>query len=377
MSIITMNDVKNNFPKFEKMFAKNKKEFLKLIPTCKQFDKNDINKIYEALLLAEEMHKGETRKSGEAYINHPIAVASIEAKIGLDGPTTISSLLHDVPENTHYPISEIESQFGTDVATIVDGVTKIGKDVNEPTHKKILNGGKKDIRVFAVKTGDRAHNMYTLSALPPSKQIEIATETNDFYIPILKILGIYEVKDELQDLCLFYLNNDEFFKYKKIKERLEKKYNGKLNTLGEITQDELSKMGYAMRYKYRVKNVGGMYEDIKNGTNLRKIKDLLAIKMIVDDDLICYQTLGVVHGLGEPDFENLRDYIANPKSDGYKSLNTNINFKDSDIQVRIRTRGMQSVNDLGVFADWNMDNHKKVNEVMIKELSKLSKKGVK
>lgn len=369
-----MDNPRKYFPKLENMLAKDKKEFLKQIPECRQFDKNDVNKIYEALLLAQEKHAKEKRKSGEPYINHPIGVASIIASIGLDGPSTIAALLHDVPENTGYSIDKIEKRFGTDVATIVDGVTKIGRDVNEPTHEKILAGTKKDIRVAAVKTADRFHNMYTLYALPREKQIEIATESKDFYIPILKIFGIYEVKDELQDLCLYYLDNEAFFEYMKIKNELERKYNSRLNNLGEEMQNALCRYGYAMKYKYRVKNVGGMYLDKLNGTRLENINDLLAIKMIVEDPKICYQTLGIVHRMGTPVFSKVEDYIACPKKDGYRSLNTNIIYKDSEVQVRIRTREMQEVNNLGVFANWSEDKQKTVSEHMIKELGKLSKR---
>ena len=369
-----MENPRQYFPKLDNMLAKDKKEFLKLIPECKQFDKNDINKIYEALLLAQKMHAKEKRKTGEPYVNHPIAVASLITSIGLDAESTISALLHDVPENTGYPISEIEKEFGTDVASIVDGVTKIGKDVNEPTHKKIISSSEKDIRVAAVKTADRFHNMATLYALKKEKQIEIATESSDFYIPILKALGIYEVKDELQDLCLYYLDNDAFFEYLKIKNELEKKYNNHINKLGEEMQNLLCRYGYAMRYKYRVKNVGGMNEDVKRGKKIENINDLLAIKMIVEDLPVCYQTLGLIHRLAQPVFNKVEDYIALPKKDGYRSLNTNIMYKDSEIQVRIRTKEMQEVNDLGVFANWSKDKQKEVSKSMIKELEKISKR---
>lgn len=368
------NPTRRYFPKLDNMLANNKKEFLKQIPNCKQFDKNDVKKIYEALLLAQEKHGSTLRKNGDLYVNHPIAVASIITSIGLDAQSTIAALLHDVPEDTGYPISEIEKRFGSEVATIVDGVTKIGADVNEETHEKILSGSKKDIRVVAVKTADRFHNMYTLYALPKNKQIEIATESRNFNIPILKALGIYEVKDELQDLCLYYLDNESFFEYLKIKNELEKKYNNVLNQFGEEMQNILCRHGYAMRYKCRVKNVGGMYEDVQRGTKLENINDLLAIKMIVEDPHVCYQTLGLVHKIGKPIFNKVEDYIASPKKDGYRSLNTNIVYKDSELQVRIRTKEMQKINDLGVFANWGEDTQEKVNEHMIKELGKLSKR---
>jgi (p)ppGpp synthase/HD superfamily hydrolase len=369
-----MKEVKEQFKKLGKQFANGHDEYLKLIPDCKQFDNDDIRIIYKALYKATELHKNSVpRKSGEPYINHPIAVSSLLAGYGFDGQTVAAALLHDTVEDTSYTLKDCEEDFGTTITSLVDGVTKIGHDVNKATHEKILKSVNSDVRAYGIKGGDRLHNMYTLSFLKPSKQIEIASETRDFYIPISRILGIYQLKDELQDLCLYYLDNEAFVDYELKRNELKNKYEKICDDFGTRTQDELSKLGIAMKYNYRIKNVGGIYEDVQNGKKIDQIDDLLAIKMVLNNCDMCYQTLDVVKKLGSP-AESTFDYIKSPKENGYKSLNTNVVYRDSDIQVRIRTEEMQKTNNLGVFSDLSEDTQKKVNSDMRKSLSKLLKK---
>lgn len=369
-----MSDVKNHFEKLGNQFITNKNDYLKLIPSCKQFNEDDVRIIYKALYKAIELHKdSKPRKSGESYIMHPIAVSSVLAGYGLDGMTVASALLHDTIEDTSYTLKDCENDFGTTITTLVDGVTKVGKDVNAATHEKIIKSVDKDVRSIAIKVADRLHNMYTLEFLKPSKQIEISNETKEFYVPITKILGIYQLKDELQDLCLYYLNNDLFLKYEKKRNRLKNKYLSICDELGDEVQDVLSKSGIAMDYSTRVKNIGAIYEELENGKNINEIDDLLAIKMVLTNPIMCYQALGVVHELGRPVVGKLEDFIALPKENGYRSLNTNIKYKDADIQVRIRTDKMQGTNNLGVFSDLNDDIQKKVNSSMRKSLRKLQK----
>lgn len=370
-----MENVKKHFKKLDSKFAHNQKEFLNLIPNCKQFDSNQIRLIYKALYKATELHEGQTRKSKEPYITHPIGAASILANFGLDYLTVVGALLHDTVEDTSYTLRDCEQDFGTDVARIVDGVTKIGKDVNNETHEKIISASKEEPRIIAVKVGgDRIHNLYTLEALKPSKQIEIATETKDFYVPITKILGIYQLKDELQDLCLYYLNKEELIKIEEVRKKLKSKYNVKLEQLGNITQEILSKYGIAMSYEYRIKNFGGIYDEIKRGSKLDDIDDLLAIKMVLDNEYMCYETLNAIRNVSQPINGSFNNFITSPKNNGYRSLNTNVLFKDANMQVRIRTKNMQRTNDLGVFSDLNDDVKNSLSNAMKKELDKLSKK---
>lgn len=366
-----MEDKKDYFEKLDSYFVRNPLEFIKLIPKCSQFDSNQIRIIYKALYKATELHTGQTRKNGDPYITHPIAAASILARHGLDYVTVAAALLHDTIEDTSYTLSDCAEDFGVSVTKIVDGVTKLGRDVNYETHEKIIRSAIKEPKIIPVKGGDRLDNMRTLGALRPSKQIEIATETKNFYIPVTKITGVYLLKDEFQDLCLYYLDRPSFFEISNDRENLKEKYNKVLEEFGDKVQQILSKRLIAMDYTYRVKNVGGIYDDMKS-LGINDIPDLLAVKMILDDSCLCYDALGVVHSISKPIQGSFNDFIATPKENGYMSLNTNVEFKGVNIQVRIRTRSMQESNNLGVFYDLN-----KFSDNMEKGLIKLlEKKGI-
>lgn len=371
-----MLETKKYFKKLDDLFSKNCHDFIKLIPNCKQFDANQIAMIYKALYKAISLHDGQYRKTGEPYVNHPIAAASILAIYGLDYETVCAALLHDTLEDTSYTLEECEVDFGSTIASLVDGVTKIGTDVNNPTHEKIITSAKQDVRSVAVKLGDRLHNMHTLSVLSEEKQKEIANETKEFYVPITKILGIYQLKDELQDQCLYYLSHDEFLSYYKLREKLKQKHGRTLEELADKVQEQLSILGIGMRYNYRVKNVGGIYDEVINGKKPYEIEDLLAIKMILNNVSMCYQTLGIVNHFCKPIPKSMQDFISMPKANGYKSLNTNGLYNGAGVQVRIRTDEMQKVNDLGVFSDLDADTEKNVTDQMKLELSNLSRNKV-
>ena len=382
-----MRKAKDFFKGLGNQFASDYYEFLKLIPKC-NYDDYEIAMIYKALHKALELHDGQIRKSGEPYINHPIGASSILAGYGLDYEVVCAALLHDTIEDTNYTLSECSYDFGNVIATLVDGVTKIGNDVNKLTKQKILNSIKVDARSIAVKSADRLHNMYTLEYLSENKQKEIATETRDFYLPISKILGIYKLKDEFQDLCLYYLDNDNFLKYYEIRNNLKFMYNDKLIELGDTVQSELSKKGIAMQYEHRVKNIGGIYEEIKRHNfinmpeeniyeSLSKIDDLLAIKMILSDENLCYKAFDVTNDVCQDvKLRTIKDYILEPKENGYRSLNFNVTYKDTDAQIRIRTDQMQSKNNIGVFSDWNNDTQDKINSDLKDGLDALARKIV-
>lgn len=291
----------------------------------------------------------------------------------MDYQTVAAGLLHDTIEDTCYTLKECEEDFGPTITKIVDGVTKIGNDVNEKTHEKILKAAQDEPRIIAVKAaGDRLHNMYTLDALPASKQIEISRETLDFYVPITKILGIYQLKDELQDLCLYYLDKENFLSIYNERTRLKEKFESVLDELGSKAQYLLSRDGVAMSYNYRVKNVGGIYE---GKDSYDELSDLLAIKMVLDDKYLCYRTLGVIHSVSKPIKGGFKDFIATPKNNGYRSLNTNVSYSDANIQVRVRTKDMQRTNDMGIFSDLNCGVNERLSGDMKQGLSKLYKKN--
>lgn len=372
-----MSQTKDYFKGLGEQFANDEYEFLKLIPSYNNYNRNEISMIYKALHKAIELHNGQYRKSGEPYIKHPIGAASILVNYGLDYEVICAALLHDTIEDTNYTLEECAKDFGNTIATLVDGATKIGKDVNRLTKQKILNSIRVDARSIAVKSADRLHNMYTLEHLKESKQKEIATETKDFYVPIAKTLGIYKLKDEFQDLSLFYLDKEEFLRYYEIKQILKPIYGKKLRDLADQVQRELSKNGIAMEYEHRIKNVGGIYEDINRGTELKKISDLFAIKMVLSDDDLCYESFDTVCKLCKLKDDSYEDFILNPKSNGYRSINFNVTYKDLDAQIRIRTSKMQAKNNLGVFSDWNEETQHKINDELNDELDRLAKRIIK
>ncbi len=370
-----MRQIQQHFQKLNGMFANNKEEFLRLIPKCEQFNSDQIRIIYKALYKASYLHLNQKRKSGEDYIVHPIGAASILANFGLDFQTVSAALLHDTIEDTSYTLAQCEQDFGQTITKIVDGVTKIGNGSEQQTHNKILLSSQEEPRIIAVKIGgDKMHNMYTLDALERKKQIRFATDTMNFDVPITKILGIYQLKDELQDLCLYYLDKEEFLKLEQLRNKLKELYNKYLDKIGTKTQDILSENGIAMDFNYRIKNSGGIYEDLKKGIKLNQIDDLLAIKMVLSEYLMCYQALGAIHQFCTPEDEGVLDFIALPKNNGYKSLNTNVFYKNIKVQARIRTKEMQKTNNLGVFSDLNQDVKERLSDDMRKELTKLSKK---
>ena len=368
-----MKCTENYFKGLGNFFSKDYGEFLKLIPNCKQFSPDEIAYIYKALYKAMELHDGQIRKSGEPYINHPIGAASILASYGLDFEVVAAALLHDTIEDTAYTLKECANDFGPNIARLVDGATKIGRDVNNFTHKKILDNIKLDARFIAVKAGDRLHNLYTLEALNNEKQREIALETKYFYVPIAKILGIYKLKDELQDLSLYYLDKEEFLKYYELRKKLKQSCSKKIEEMGDITQSSLSRNGIAMSYNYRVKNVGGICDEISCSKGTCNIEDLYAIKIILKNEKDCYLTYDIVKELCN-NVTKYTDYIKAPKNNGYKSLNINVNYKDLNIQARIRTEEMQRKNDLGVFADWDYSTQDKINTDMNEGLEAFAKK---
>lgn len=363
--------INDYFSGLDNMFSKNKWEFLKLIAECKQYNSEDVAMIFKALYKAEELHSGQYRKSGEPYINHPIGAASILARLGLDSFTIAGTLLHDTVEDTNYTLSECEKDFNPTIAKLVDGVTKIGNDVNKPTHEKIINGMMEEPRILAIKSGDRLHNMKTLEALSEKKQIEIANETKTFYIPITKILGIYKLTAEFQDLCTYYLHRNEFIKLYKQKELLKDEYYKTLISLGEEARYKLSGEGIALKYDYRIKNVGAIYQELKTKKSEFDIEDLFAIKLILKEIDECYKAMDVIKSVSLVKQNTFFDYIKNPKYNGYKSLNTDVKYSDIDIQIRIRTNDMQNTNTLGIFSDLNEDAKDKLTNYMKKKLENL------
>ena len=319
--------------------------------------------IYDAYVVAERQHQGQLRKSGELYIKHPLEVAYMLASLGAGPHTIAAGLLHDVVEDTNYPIEKIKEQFGDDVAIIVDGVTKISKlkymtkeKALAKTHQKILIAMAKDIRVVMVKLVDRLHNMRTLQFQPRDKQERIAKETLDLYAPLAHRLGMYRIKAELEDLSYRYIEPD---KYKEIstliKEHKSLKEAG-LNEMEAKIEEILKENNFSkFEIKGRVKNIYSVAKKMeeKNKT-FDQIYDLLALRILVPTVEDCYRALGLMHAQWTPLPMRFKDYIATPKPNMYQSLHTTVvGINGSIFEIQIRTYEMDEVAEIGIAAHWS------------------------
>ena len=355
---------------FKELGKKFNHDYLDLVDLArKNYSVFELQKILKAYNIANEAHFNQRRLSGEPFINHPINVAYILLETGFDSDTICAALLHDVVEDTNYSKEEIRQMFGDTISTLVDGVTKMkGSDFISKqesviaTHKKILDSITKDARIIAIKLADRLHNMFTLDYLKEEKQKEIANETLDFYVNLARILGIYQIKDELQDLSLFILDKDKFLSIYELRQELYEGYQKDFMYINTEARDNLKGIGVNLTSKYKIKNIGGIYSELSNGAQLDKIKDLLAIRMMVENVEDCYKTLGVVHSICKSVPNSFKDLIANPKYNGYQSLVTNVVTPDeSEFQIRIRTNDMQRTNELGMVSNWSLKNQEYLN----------------
>ncbi len=330
-------------------------------------DSFDEIRIREACLFAEKYHEGQFRKSGEKYIVHPYEVALILARLKLDDDTIIAGILHDTLEDTSVSYSELEEKFGTDVAAIVDGVTKILKIKYESktlqqseNFRKMLLAMSKDIRVILVKLADRLHNMRTLQYKNASSIKIKSEETLEIYAPIAHRLGIFSMKSELEDLAFSYLYPEE---YKNLVEKVTKQKVEREKYIDRIIleiKDLLKNVCPKAKIYGRIKNYYSIYKKmtLKNKT-FEEIHDITAIRIIVDELSQCYGVLGIIHSKWKPIPGRFKDYIAMPKPNKYQSLHTTLLSKDADaFEVQIRTFEMHQVAEYGIAAHWRYKQQK-------------------
>lgn len=325
----------------------------------------------KALDLAHEAHNGQLRKSGEPYIVHPILVAAITAAFSSDETMVQAALLHDVVEDTHYNIEDLEREFGDDVAHMVEGLTKIvqirdeklvpsGSDerlINSAlSFRKMLIASIKDIRVLVIKLCDRLHNMLTLDALSPEKQRRIAEETLVVYAPIAHRLGIARMKNHLEDLSFYYIYPED---YKSIDEYITSNTQSlqlRLNAFIQKVKERMLKDGFeenAFEVFGRVKHYYSIYLKMhRKGVSIDEVLDLLAIRIIVKKPIECYQVLGLLHLGFTPLISRFKDYIAVPKENGYKTIHTTLFDEDGIVEAQIRTEEMHQLAEYGVAAHW-------------------------
>ena len=329
----------------------------------------NIKMIRDAYEVAAKQHEGQLRKSGEKYIQHPLEVAYMLASLGAGPATICAGLLHDVVEDTEYPIEKIKEQFGNDVAIIVDGVTKISKlkymtkeKALAKTHQKILIAMAKDIRVVMVKLVDRLHNMRTLQFQPKDKQERIARETLDLYAPLAHRLGMYRIKAELEDLSYRYIEPEKYaIISKQIKEHKLLKEEGLNGMEKRIEEILLANHVSKFEIKGRVKNIYSVAKKMeeKNKT-FDQIYDLLALRILVPTIEDCYRVLGLMHAEWTPLPMRFKDYIATPKPNMYQSLHTTVvGLNGSIFEIQIRTYEMDEVAEIGIAAHWSYKEENK------------------
>jgi len=323
--------------------------------------REELMQLGEALVLAGAAHKEQKRSTGDPYIVHTINVASILAEMRLDAVTLSAALLHDVLEDTDITLEKLGSTFGAEVATLVDGVTKLGKlpfksfeDYQAENLRKMFIVMAKDIRVVLIKLADRLHNMRTLGALRKDKQMRIARETLEIYAPLAHRLGIYQVKRGLEDLAFKYADPEMYYE---IRRRVRKKLPERETVVKkalEILTARLEEEGIHCRVKGRAKHFYSIYEKMnRKKLPVEQLYDLLALRVVVDDIAACYTVLGIVHTIWKPIPGQFDDYIANPKSNMYQSLHTTVVGPTGEpLEVQIRTWEMNYLAEYGIAAHW-------------------------
>lgn len=321
----------------------------------------DIGLIKKAYFFGEINHRGQKRNSGEDYFIHPIAVATTLSNMKLDDQTICAGLMHDVLEDTEVTYDEMEEKFGHEITFLVDGVTKL-KNLNYSSReekqaeniRKMVMAMSNDVRVVLIKLADRLHNMRTLEYKTREKQVQTATETLEIYVPLAHRLGIYSIKWELEDLCFRYQEPEKYYELAEMVSQKRREREAYINEIIETLTESLQGTNIDFEISGRPKSLYSIYKKMmRNNIVFEEIYDLTAVRVLVDTIAECYEVLGKVHSLWRPIPNRIKDYIGQPKPNGYRSLHTTVFGEDSrPFEVQIRTRQMHKECEYGVAAHW-------------------------
>ncbi len=332
-----------------------------ILEAVKSYQPNgDTDLIRRAYELADAAHKGQKRVSGEDYIIHPLAVAKILTDLQIDDITISAAILHDVVEDTTHTLDEMRERFGDEVAMLIDGVTKLGRiqykskeEQQLESYRKMFLAMAKDIRVIMIKLADRLHNMRTLKYMREDKQKRIARETIEIYAPLANRLGISNVKWELEDLCLRYLDPKAYYDLVESVKQKRQERQAFIDEAHEQIVEKLEEAHITAEIQGRAKHFYSIYKKMKRDQkDISEIYDLSALRVLVDSVKDCYGVLGIIHAMWKPLPGRFKDYIAMPKSNGYQSLHTTVICRGYPLEIQIRTFAMHKVSEYGVAAHW-------------------------
>lgn len=326
----------------------------------KKHPEADTTMVELAYEMAEKAHQGQKRMSGEDYIQHSLETAYRLAEMDIDMPTIIAGLLHDVPEDTSVSLEDVEKDFGKEVAGLVKGITKLGTikyrglERYAENLRKMFVAIAEDVRVVFIKFADRIHNLQTLYALEPVKQQRIAKETLEIYAPIANRLGMVELQNEMEDMAFQYVYPEE---YKWVVETSKKKFDERRREAEKVIKKikaYLAENGFRPLDIYgRAKRYYSFYNKLlRKDMEIDRVYDLVALRIIVGDVNECYRVLGLIHSLAKPMTGRVKDYIAQPKPNGYRSLHTTVYFENKIVEFQIRTKEMDEEAEWGIAAHW-------------------------
>lgn len=331
-----------------------------IITEVKKYNPDEIDNVKKAYEIASKAHANQKRESGEPYIIHPLNVCMNLTQFKADGASLCAGLLHDVVEDTEYTLEDIENIFGSDVAFLVDGVTKISNlhfnSKDEATNaniRRLINSLNDDVRIIIIKLCDRLHNMRTLEFKAPEKRIRSAEETLNIFVPLAYFIGAFKTKCELEDICLSYLDRDSYDTLVEKEKDITRDYENCRKIATEQVTNILNENNIKFTYRIKMLNVYHLYRKLNKGYKLNDIHDLINFKVVLEDDEDPYRVLGLIHRLYTPMNNKFKDYIACPKTNMYRSLHTTVFGPDNHLlQFQIKTKTMDDINTIGLAAYW-------------------------